>query len=77
MPFPDIESGNGNAHYECAHANVLSGENSFFWGVSQRDGARGSALPAGRDSDPKKKEFSPDRMARQCLTGVLNCAHAN
>ena len=57
MPFPDIESGNGNAHYECAHANVLSGENSFFWGVSQRDGARGSALPAGRDSDPKKKNF--------------------
>jgi len=21
LPFPDIESGNGNARYECAHAN--------------------------------------------------------
>ena len=29
----------------------------FFWGVSQRDGARVSAPPAGGDSDPKKRIF--------------------
>jgi DNA helicase II / ATP-dependent DNA helicase PcrA len=44
---------------------ILDGEmNLLSRGVSQRDGARGSAVPAGTDSDPAKAEFvSPSDIA--------------
>ena len=59
-------------------------ENSLFGGVSQADGPRGSAVPAGTDSDPQKENFPRDSYGASvedvdkkfgfCYCGLLLCS---